>query len=102
MTISNAERRTLRARANTLKSTINVGREGVNDAIVQMIRNAFTKTDLVKVRIHSETGPEADEIAKALAVAVPCNLIARTGHVAILHRQMETPVEPHPDRGDGM
>ncbi|MBK8267024.1 MAG: YhbY family RNA-binding protein [Planctomycetes bacterium] len=91
MTISNADRRSLRARANRLKSNINVGREGVNDAIVQMIRNAFTKTDLIKVRIHSESGPESDEIAKALALAIPCNLIARTGHVATLHRQIENP-----------
>lgn len=89
MTISNSDRRSLRARANRLKSNINVGRDGLNDAVIQLIRSAFTKTDLVKVRIHTETGPETDEIAKALAEAVPCDLIARIGHVATLHRQLE-------------
>lgn len=93
MGLSNSERSSLRARANRLKCTINVGREGVSEPIVRMIRLAFGKNDLIKIRIHSESTGEADTIAKDLAAAVPCELVGRTGFVAVLHKTSEAQVD---------
>ncbi|HWL94904.1 MAG TPA: YhbY family RNA-binding protein [Phycisphaerae bacterium] len=89
MTVSNAERQALKARAHRLKVTHHVGREGSSEAIVAGIRQAFAKTDLIKVRIRAEETAEVEAIAKSLAGAVPCELVSRTGFVAVLYRELK-------------
>ncbi|MBX3397016.1 MAG: YhbY family RNA-binding protein [Phycisphaerae bacterium] len=86
MSMTNAERQSLKARANALKSTIFIGREGLTPAILDMIRIALQKTDLIKVRIRAEDAESANELARSAAQAVPCELVALRGRVAILHR----------------
>lgn len=90
MTLDNTTRQSLKTRAHHLKSTIHVGREGVTEPILAMIRGAFGRSDLIKVRIRSQSAGEADAIAKSIAAAVPCELVARTGYVAVFYRIVVT------------
>lgn len=86
MSLTNAERQSLKARANALKSTIFIGREGPTPPILDMIRIALRKTDLIKVRIRAEDAASADELARSVSQAVPCELVALRGRVAILYQ----------------
>ena len=86
MSLDHTEKRELKARAHKLKSTITIGRGGLSGSIVEMIRQALVKTELLKVRIKGESGKEAEAIAQMIARQVPCELVARTGFVALLYR----------------
>ncbi len=90
MTLDNATRQSLKTRAHHLKSTIHVGRDGVTDPILAMIRGAFGRSVLIKVRIRCQSAGEAEDIAKSIAAAVPCELVARTGYVAVFYRIVVT------------
>ncbi len=94
MTLDNATRQALKARAHHIKSTIQVGREGVTEPVLAMIRGAFGRSDLIKIRIRTQSASEADGVARSIAAAVPCELVARTGFVAVLHKIVITSTSP--------
>ncbi len=85
MSLTSAERQVLRARANAIKSQMSVGREGLTPAVIEAIRSALRRNDLIKVRIRAADHAEADEVARQIVEAVPCDLVARTGRVAVLY-----------------
>ena len=84
MTLDAKQRKSLVGRSHPLKPIVYVGRRGVQPEQIETIREHFRSTDLVKVKIDAETHGEVDGIAARLVEAVPCELVARRGHVAIL------------------
>ena len=57
----------------------------VIDGQIEVIREQFKKTDLIKIRIEAEKGRAVDAIANTIVETVPCELVARRGFVAILY-----------------
>ncbi|MCB9851619.1 MAG: YhbY family RNA-binding protein [Phycisphaerales bacterium] len=84
MTLDAKQRKSLVGRSHPLKPIVYVGRHGVQPEQVATIREHFRNTDLVKVKIDAETREEVEGIAAILVETVPCELVARRGHVAIL------------------
>ncbi len=99
MSLDHTQKRKLKGRAHKLKSTITVGRAGLSGSIVGMIREALTRTELVKVRIQAESGKQAEAVAQVIARQVPCELVARTGFVALLYSPESAPL-PASRQGD--
>jgi putative YhbY family RNA-binding protein len=81
VTLDNSTKRKLRAKANPLKARINVGRAGVNTAVVEQVRRALAKDELVKVRVQDADKSEMDDIGGQLAEAAECEYVGRTGFV---------------------
>jgi RNA-binding protein len=80
------ELRDLKARAQLLRPTVFIGKEGVSDALIKSVNEAFTHHDLVKVKFieHKE---EKKELAPQLAEKVSAQLVMRVGNVAVLFRR---------------
>lgn len=85
MTLDAKQRKALVGRSHPLKPMVYVGRHGVQPEQIATIRAHFSKSDLVKVKIDADDGDAVDAIAKSIVEQVPCDLVARRGHVAILH-----------------
>jgi RNA-binding protein len=79
-------RRELRSRAQRLKARLTVGRKGLTGPFLEEVRGELGRHELVKVRLDVDEADQADELAGALAEAVPCHLIQRIGRVALLYR----------------
>jgi RNA-binding protein len=84
------QRRHLRALAHDLKPVVQVGKEGVSDAVVRATDQALTDHELIKVRLPQIDKDERDAMADALRARTRSHLAALTGRVAILYRR-------HPD-----
>ncbi len=82
--LSGAERRTLAARARSLRPSVQIGARGLTDAIVAQVRQALAKHELIKIKVRVDKTAEADQIAEALVRRVPCHLIQRIGKVVIV------------------
>lgn len=80
------ERRDLARQARTLKASVLVGKAGATDAVIQQVRAAFRRAELIKVRFQPTPRSEIRALAEALAAAVPCRVIQLIGFVAVLHR----------------
>ncbi len=87
-------RQSLLARAHQLKAAISVPADGITDAIAAHVRAAFARSDLLKVRIHADSGAETDAAAAELCARVPCELVKRIGRVALLYRAPDAPRSP--------
>lgn len=86
--LTGAQRRWLRARAQTLKPTVHLTAKGLTDAARDNVLLALDRYELLKVRLapSSSRKTEAAQLAEACGAA----LAGLVGRVALLYR-------PHPD-----
>lgn len=87
MDLTSKQRAHLRRLAHALKPVVLVGGEGVTDALLSSVLEAFNGRELLKVKVQ-ESAPEsareaADRIAAALRDVHPVQVIGRT---AVLYR----------------
>ncbi len=86
-----ATRRRLRAEGQALRPVVEVGRRGLDAAVVAEVDGQLKRNRLVKVRIQAG-GPGGhgrdaeDELAARLAEVVGAELVERRGHTVLLHR----------------
>jgi len=87
--LTGRQRKALRGRAHRLEPLVQVGHEGVTDAVVRAVDETLTAHELVKVRLHEPEDKKGD--AAALAEGTRSALCGLVGHTVILYR-------PHPER----
>ncbi len=83
--MTTAEKTALRARAQTLKPTLHVGRSGITPALIKELDTALKKTDLVKVRFtegRETLRTQCDE----LALGTKSECTGGIGRVAAFYR----------------
>jgi len=89
--LSNAQVRDLKARAQRLKATLKVGKEGLSTKFLQALDEALKHNELLKVKFD-HLKEKKKELAPELAAKSGSELIARVGNVVVLYRHK--PEEP--------
>jgi RNA-binding protein len=85
------ERAHLRSLAHHLKPILQVGREGVTDAAVRAVEDAFNTRELLKVKVQSAAPVTAREAGDTFAERIPGAAHVQTiGRTVVLYR-------PHPE-----
>src|SRR5437773_10261378 len=84
--LTGKQRRHLRALGQRLAATVQVGHDGVTDAVVAQVAAQLDALELVKVRM-SENAPESrHDTAEALARRTNAHLAQVLGRTALLYR----------------
>jgi RNA-binding protein len=83
------QRKHLRELAHKLQPVVQVGHEGITDAVVQAVDQALLDHELIKVRMREPEDKKA--MAAELAARTDACLCGLIGHTAILYR-------PHPEQ----
>ena len=85
--LTSKQRATLRKHAHSLKPVVIVGNDGVTDAVLESVREAFNTRELLKVKaLESAPGSirdVADQISGALDDA---HTVQTIGRIAVLYR----------------
>ena len=81
------QKRQLRALAHHLTPIFQVGTSGVNSEMVQGIRDALEKRELLKVSILQNCEEDKDEVAKVLSERTSSELVQVIGHTIVLYKQ---------------
>ena len=84
-TLTAQERTELRRQAQSIRPIVRIGNAGITDAIVDQVRVALKKHRVMKARIRGRDRDETEHMARELCRRVPCQLVARTGFVAVLY-----------------
>ena len=84
--LTNAERRELKAKAQRLEPILKIGQAGVSDAFVQSLDAALAKHRLVKVKFAAFK-EEKKTMAPDIAQRSGSELITRVGNVAVFYRR---------------
>ncbi len=88
MTLSGAEKRSLKARAQTLDALVRVGQAGLSEPLLASMEDALGRHELVKVRFVG-LKEERRTLAPALAEQTSSLLVQTVGNVAVYFRQSE-------------
>ena len=81
------QKRQLRALAHHLSPIFQVGKAGVNSDMIQGIRDALEKRELLKVSILQNCEEDKDEVAKILSERTSSELVQVIGHTIVLYKQ---------------
>jgi RNA-binding protein len=83
--LTNAQIRELKARAQLMKPTLKVGHDGLSAEFIAALSGALDRQALVKVKF-SDFKDQKKELAPQLASRTGSELIMRVGNVAVLFR----------------
>ena len=90
--LTSKQRAYLRGLANTMEAIFQVGKGGVNDALIAQVDDALRVRELIKVRVL-ETSPESvKEVAQAVAEGTKADVVKVIGSRFVLFRR--NPKEP--------
>jgi len=85
--LTSKQRAHLRSLAHDLSPLAQIGHEGVTDAALQNLREAFHTRELLKVRVLDTAPLEARETADAIVAALDDVHVAQTiGRTVVLYR----------------
>ena len=88
MYMTSKERAKLRSQANPLEPIFQIGKEGISPNLVSQIDDALDARELLKVRVHLDTAPEAPrQFADTLAQELGAEVIQVIGGVIVLYRK---------------
>src|SRR5256885_7866726 len=83
--LSNAQIRDLKARAQRLKPTLKIGKEGISQQFLAALDEVLKHHEFVKVKFE-EFKDQKKELAPVLAEKSGSHLITRVGKVVVLYR----------------
>lgn len=83
--LTNAQIRSLKAKAQLMKATIKVGKEGLSPQFIAALNDALTHKELVKVKFD-DFKEQKKELSPQLAEKTGSYLVTRVGNVAVLYR----------------
>ncbi len=84
--LSGAQRRELRGLAHHLNPIVNVGMQGVTEALVAQLNQALYDHELVKVKVVGTYDGEIDDVAKDLTKATSAACVQQIGHILLFYK----------------
>jgi len=85
--LSKKQVRYLRSLANTLNSKYQIGKNEITPQTIELLDNALTAHELIKVSLNKSVADFKDEIASTLVEELHCELIQIIGGVIVLFRK---------------
>jgi len=80
------QKRFLRSQAHHLQPIFQIGKGGLNSAMVVQINEALEKRELIKVTLLQNTDEIAEDVAVALKADIHCDIVQIIGRVLVLFK----------------
>ncbi len=84
--LTERQRRHLRALAHPLKPVVRLGAGGLTDAVVRETERALADHELIKVKATAADAEHREALLAGLAERTGSALVQRIGHCAVLYR----------------
>ncbi|MCM3611321.1 ribosome assembly RNA-binding protein YhbY [Planomicrobium okeanokoites] len=85
--LTGKQKRFLRSEAHHVDPIFQVGKGGVNEAMIVQISEALEKRELVKISILQNNEDDKNEVAEKLAKGTKAELVQLIGHTVVLYKQ---------------
>ena len=86
--LTGKQKRQLRAKANRIKASVNIGKDGVTDRVCQFIFEALGNKELVKVKVLDNKSDEFNAIINKLSELQDVEVAQVIGRTILLYRQL--------------
>lgn len=87
--LTSKQRAEYRAQANTLETTLMVGKDGVTEAVIAEAENLLTARELVKGKVLESALMSAREVSDAICEATGADGVSCVGNKFVLYRFSE-------------
>jgi RNA-binding protein len=87
MPLTGKQRRHLRALGHDLDPVVQLGKQGLTEAVVAAVDEALERHELVKVRLGTECPDGREEVAERLGPAVKGEVAQILGRTLLLYRR---------------
>ena len=84
--LSNLEKKSLRAKAHSLKPSVVIGQNGLTEAVLAEIDAALNTHELIKVRIRGADKIKRTGLYKQMEKQLNGEVVDQIGFIAVLHR----------------
>jgi RNA-binding protein len=85
--LTGKQKRFLRAEAHHLTPIFQVGKGGVNENMINQIKEALEVRELIKVSILQNNMDDKHEVAEDLAAGAGAQLVQLIGHTVVLYKE---------------
>ncbi|BAO06539.1 MULTISPECIES: ribosome assembly RNA-binding protein YhbY [Enterococcus] len=86
MSLRGKQKRFLRSQAHHLQPIFQIGKGGINEAMIVQIEEALEKRELIKVSLLQNTDEIAEDAAQVLEQAIACEVVQIIGRVLVLYK----------------
>jgi RNA-binding protein len=86
--LTGKQKRNLRARANQLKVTVTIGKNGLNPDVLKFIDQDFLTKELVKIKVLKTCSVARDDILTQLSVLDNTEIVQTLGNTILLYRPL--------------
>lgn len=98
MTLKNSQKKFLRQGAHHLKPVVWAGQQGITEGLINEIKEALERHELIKVKCRLGEREERDEGITKICEETGAELVQRIGNIVTLYkRNKEKPVIKLPD-----
>ncbi len=87
--LTGKERSQLKAKANTIRPTVIIGKNGLAENVFKDIDQQLTANELVKITILESSGLEAKDIVDELLEETGAEFVSQLGSKIVLYRESE-------------
>jgi RNA-binding protein len=79
----------LRALAHTLEPVVQMGRQGLTEAVLREIDGALDTHELIKVKLPKDPASPAADLAASIEAQTGARAVQRIGHLLLLYRRRQ-------------
>ena len=87
MTLSNQQRKALKAKAHHLKPLIRIGQKGITDTLIEETIQTLDRHELIKVHIAQDDRQERKQSAEIVAKRCDATIVHQIGKTCILFKE---------------
>jgi RNA-binding protein len=93
--LNSKQRANLRSLAQTIVPVTQVGKYGVNDALIESLEKTIAKRELIKVTVLENSGLEVKETGFEIAEALGAEFVCATGRKLVFYKRSNNPDVDH-------
>lgn len=88
--LKGSQRKHLRGVAHGYRPAVQIGREGLTEAVLHAIDGALETQELIKLKIAADRG-EREQMVPIIEERLGCECVGTVGRMAILYRRQPDP-----------
>ena len=85
--MTSKQRAYLRGLANGIDAIIQIGKDGLGDALIKTVSDALEARELIKLTVLENSGYDPKEAAEIIANAINAEVVCVTGRKAVLYKR---------------
>lgn len=87
MSLTAKQKKHLRGLAHALHPLVQIGKEGMTEALTRKVHLELDNHELIKVKVGEGAEGTARDLAPTLAASVNAEMVQRIGHIIVLYRR---------------